>query len=109
MDLGARPSQVFRLVTFPMITQALASAWLLTFTISLDDVVLAAFLSGPGSTTMPLVIFSRARLGLNPSVNAVATVIITLVAIGTVVASVLIARAERERAKAIAQAQRDDG
>lgn len=109
MDLGARPGQVFRLVTFPMITQALGSAWLLTFTISLDDVVLAAFLSGPGSTTMPLVIFSRARLGLNPSVNAVATVIITLVAIGTVLASVLIARAERERARAIAQAQRADG
>ena len=109
MDLGARPGQVFRLVTFPMITQALMSAWLLTFTISLDDVVLAAFLSGPGSTTMPLVIFSRARLGLNPSVNAIATVIITLVAIGTVVASVLIARAERERARAVAQAQRADG
>jgi putrescine transport system permease protein len=109
MDLGARPSQVFRLVTLPMITQALMSAWLLTFTISLDDVVLAAFLSGPGSTTMPLVIFSRARLGLNPTVNAVATVIIVIVAIGTVLASILIARAERERAKAIAQAQRDDG
>jgi putrescine transport system permease protein len=108
MDLGARPWQVFWLVTLPMISQALLSAWLLTFTLSLDDVVLSAFLSGPGATTMPLVIFSRARLGLNPSVNAVATVIITLVAIGTVVASVLIARAERERAKAIAQAQRDD-
>ena len=107
MDLGAKPSQVFRLVTLPMITQALMSAWLLTFTISLDDVVLAAFLSGPGSTTMPLVIFSRARLGLNPTVNAVATVIIVIVAIGTVVASILIARAEKERAKAIAQAQRD--
>ena len=109
MDLGAKPFQVFTLVTLPMIAQALMSAWLLTFTLSLDDVVLSAFLNGPGSTTMPLVIFSRARLGLNPSVNAVATVIITLVAIGTVVASYLIARAERERAKAIAQAQRDDG
>jgi putrescine transport system permease protein len=109
MDLGARPFQVFTLVTLPMIAQALMSAWLLTFTLSLDDVVLSAFLSGPGSTTMPLVIFSRARLGLNPSVNAVATVIITLVAIGTVITSILIARAERERAKAIAQAQRDDG
>ena len=108
MDLGAKPFQVFALVTLPMIAQALMSAWLLTFTLSLDDVVLSAFLNGPGSTTMPLVIFSRARLGLNPSVNAVATVIITLVAIGTVVASVLIARAERERNKAIAQAQRDD-
>jgi len=109
MDLGAKPFQVFTLVTLPMIAQALMSAWLLTFTLSLDDVVLSAFLNGPGSTTMPLVIFSRARLGLNPSVNAVATVIITLVAIGTVVASYLIARAERDRANAIAQAQRDDG
>ncbi len=109
MDLGARPLQVFTLVTLPMIAQALVSAWLLTFTLSLDDVVLSAFLSGPGSTTMPLVIFSRARLGLNPSVNAVATVIITLVAIGTVAASYVIARNERERAKAIAAAQRDDG
>ena len=108
MDLGAKPFEVFTLVTLPMIAQALMSAWLLTFTLSLDDVVLSAFLNGPGSTTMPLVIFSRARLGLNPSVNAVATVIITLVAIGTVVASYLIARAERERANAIAQAQRDD-
>ena len=65
MDLGARPSQVFWLVTLPMIAQSLMSAWLLTFTISLDDVVISAFLSGPGATTMPLVIFSRARLGLN--------------------------------------------
>lgn len=109
MDLGARPAQVFRLVTLPMIAQSLLSAWLLTFTISLDDVVLSAFLSGPGATTMPLVIFSRARLGLNPSVNAVATVIIVLVSIGVVVASYLIARAERERARAMAQAQRAGG
>jgi putrescine transport system permease protein len=109
MDLGARPAQVFRLVTLPMITQSLLSAWLLTFTISLDDVVLAAFLSGPGSTTLPLVIFSRARLGLNPSVNAVATVIITLVAIGTIIASVVIARAQRERSSAVAQARRAGG
>jgi putrescine transport system permease protein len=106
MDLGARPFQVFRLVTLPMITQSLMSAWLLNFTLSLDDVVLSAFLSGPGSTTLPLVIFSRARLGLNPTVNAVATVIIVLVALGTLVASFVVMRAERERAKAIALAQR---
>lgn len=106
MDLGARPHQVFRLVTLPMIGQALLSAWLLTFTISLDDVVLASFLSGPGATTMPLVIFSRARLGLNPSVNAIATVIIVIVGIGTLIASYLIARAERERARAMAAAAR---
>jgi len=106
MDLGARPLQVFGLVTLPMITQSLMSAWLLTFTLSLDDVVLSAFLSGPGSTTLPLVIFSRARLGVSPSINAVATVIIVLVALGVVLASYLIARAERRRSMDMAAAQR---
>ena len=106
MDLGARPWQVFTLVTLPMISQSLMSAWLLTFTLSLDDVVLSAFLSGPGSTTMPLVIFSRARLGLNPTVNAVATVIVVAVAIGVVLASYLIARAERNRLLEVASADR---
>jgi putrescine transport system permease protein len=106
MDLGARPAQVFLLVTLPMIAQSMLSAWLLTFTISLDDVVLSAFLSGPGATTMPLVIFSRARLGLNPSVNAVATLIIALVAIGVLVASYMIARAERKRLLELAEASR---
>jgi putrescine transport system permease protein len=106
MDLGAKPHQVFWLVTLPMIAQSLVSAWLLTFTISLDDVVLSAFLSGPGSTTMPLVIFSRARLGLNPSVNAVATVMVVLVAIGVVAASYFIARAERQRQREMAAAAR---
>jgi len=106
MDLGARPHQVFWLVTLPMISQSLVAAWLLTFTLSLDDVVLSAFLSGPGSTTMPLVIFSRARLGLNPSVNAVATITVTVVAIGVVVASYLIARAERQRLRDIVTAAR---
>jgi putrescine transport system permease protein len=106
MDLGARPFQVFTLVTLPMIAQALMSAWLLTFTLSLDDVVLSAFLSGPGSTTMPLVIFSRARLGLNPSVNAVATLIVLVVSIGVILASLAIARAERKRARDMAAAAR---
>jgi len=106
MDLGARPAQVFWLVTLPMIAQSLVSAWLLTFTISLDDVVLSAFLSGPGATTMPLVIFSRARLGLNPSVNAVATLIVAVVAIGVVAASYMIARAERKRTLEMAAASR---
>jgi len=108
MDLGAKPWQVFTLVTLPMISQALLSSWLLTFTLSLDDVVLSAFLSGPGSTTMPLVIFSRARLGLNPSVNAVAAVTVALGSIGVIAASWFIARAERERAREIAQANRVD-
>lgn len=105
-DLGARPHQVFALVTLPMIAQSLVSAWLLTFTISLDDVVLSAFLSGPGSTTMPLVIFSRARLGVNPSVNAMATVIIVIVAIGVLATSYFIARAERDRTRALNAAAR---
>jgi len=98
MDLGARPLQVFWLVTLPMIAQAMVSAWLLTFTISLDDVVISNFLSGPGATTLPLVIFSRARLGLNPSVNVVATLTVAVVSVGVLVASWLIARAERQRA-----------
>ncbi len=105
-DLGARPWQVFFLITIPMIAQALLSAWLLTFTLSLDDVVLSAFLSGPGATTMPLVIFSRARLGLNPSVNAIATVVVVIVAIGVTVASYMIAQQERRRSKDVAAAQR---
>jgi putrescine transport system permease protein len=108
MDLGARPWQVFTLVTLPMIAQSLLSAWLLTFSLSLDDVVVSAFLSGPGATTMPLVIFSRARLGLDPSVNAVATVIIVVVAIGVALASLWVARTERRRAAEISAAYRDD-
>ena len=106
MDLGARPGQVFWLVTLPMITQSLMSAWLLTFTISLDDVVLSNFLSGPGSTTMPLVIFSRARLGLSPSVNVVAAITVAVVSVGILVASYLIARAERQRTLDLAAAAR---
>ena len=106
MDLGARPREVFGLVTLPMIGPSLLSAWLLTFTLSLDDVVLSAFLSGPGTTTMPLVIFSRARLGLNPSVNATATVLITVVGVGVVVASYVLARRERVRARETADAAR---
>jgi putrescine transport system permease protein len=106
MDLGARPHQVFWLVTLPMVAQSLVSAWLLTFTLSLDDVVLSAFLSGPGATTMPLVILSRARLGLDPRVNAMATVIVIVVAIGVALGSYLIARAERKRAQELAAATR---
>ncbi|MES2153415.1 MAG: ABC transporter permease subunit [Pseudomonadota bacterium] len=104
MDLGCRPHQVFFLVTLPNITQALASAWLLTFTLSLDDVVLSAFLSGPGSSTMPIVIFSRARLGLDPRVNAVAALTILVVSIGVVASSLAMARKERLRERQLAAA-----
>ena len=108
MDLGCRPQQVFFLVTLPNITQALASAWLLTFTLSLDDVVLSAFLSGPGSTTMPIVIFSRARLGLDPRVNVVAALTILVVTIAVIVSSLMMARAERLRQKQISAAFKID-
>jgi putrescine transport system permease protein len=104
MDLGCRPHQVFFLVTLPNIKQALASAWLLTFTLSLDDVVLSAFLSGPGSSTMPLVIFSRARLGLDPRVNAVAALTILVVTLAVVASSIYMARAQRQRQKQMAAA-----
>ncbi len=96
-DLGCRPLQVFFLVTLPLISQAIGAAWLLTFTLSLDDVVLSSFLSGPGSTTMPIAIFSRARLGLNPSVNTVATLTVAVVSVGVLVASIMMARSERRR------------
>jgi putrescine transport system permease protein len=104
LNLGARPMQVFFLVTLPMISQSLMSAWLLTFTLSLDDVVLSAFLSGPGATTLPLVIFSRARLGLDPSINAVATVVIAVVSVAVIGGSYALARAERRRQQEVAQA-----
>ena len=105
-DLGCRPLQVFFLVTLPMIAQAIASAWLLTFTLSLDDVVLTAFLSGPGSTTMPITIFSRARLGLSPSVNTVATLTVAVVSLGILIASVWMSRAERRRSQEMSVAYR---
>jgi putrescine transport system permease protein len=98
--------QVFFLITLPLISQAIASAWLLTFTLSLDDVVISAFLNGPGSTTMPITIFSRARLGLSPSVNTVATLTVAVVSIGILAASIVMARAERKRALEMAAAYR---
>ncbi|MFG6449652.1 ABC transporter permease subunit [Roseateles sp. BYS180W] len=107
LDLGAQPHQVFALITLPLIAPSMASAWLLTFTLSLDDVVLSAFLSGPGATTMPLVIFSRARLGISPGINAVATLMVAVVSIGVVLASWALARAERRRTQELAAAQRN--
>ena len=108
MDLGARPFQVFMLVTLPSISQALVSAWLLAFSLSLDEVVISAFLSGPGSTTLPVVIFSRARLGLSPTINVVGAITVYLVVVAVAVSSLLMARRERQRARQAAQALRLD-
>ena len=92
MDLGCKPLQVFFLVTLPNIAPALVSSWLLTFTLSFDDVVMSEFLSGPGVTTLPQVIFSYARRGVNPSIYAAATILIGVVSIGIVAYSFFMAR-----------------
>ena len=101
MDLGCRPVQVFFLVTLPNIAPALVSAWLLTFTLSFDDVVISEFLSGPGVTTLPQVIFSYARRGINPSIYAAATLLIATVSLGIVAYSVYILRREKRLSREI--------
>ena len=106
-DLGCKPYQVFYLVTLPLLVPALVSAFLLTFTLSFDDVVLSSFLSGPGYSTMPMVIFSRARLGLNPTINAVATVTIVVVTIAVIAFSFYTSHAERKRKRDVAMAYSD--
>ena len=84
MDLGARPSKVFFLITLPIIAPALMSGWLLAFTLSLDDLVITSFVAGPGSSTLPMVIFSKVRLGVSPDINALATILVAIVAVGVV-------------------------
>ena len=92
MDLGCRPVQVFFLVTLPNIAQALVAAWLLSFTLSFDDVVVSEFLSGPGVTTLPQVIFSYARRGVNPSIYAAASLLIAVITVGILIYSLYVAR-----------------
>jgi putrescine transport system permease protein len=99
LDLGARPAQVFRRITLPLISPALVSGWLLSFTLSWDDVVISQFVAGPGSSTLPMVIFSKVRLGVSPDVNALATLMVLLVATGVVVSSLLLQRRERQLAQ----------
>lgn len=88
-DLGARPGQAFWLVTVPLIRPALISGWLLAFTLSLDDLVVASFVSGPGSSTLPMVIYSSVRLGVTPEVNALATLLILAVTLGIISAALI--------------------
>ncbi len=97
MDLGARPAKVFFVITLPLIAPALVAGWLLAFTLSLDDVVVASFVSGPGSTTLPMVIFSSVKFGISPQINALATLMVLVVATGIFVASLVMARQERQR------------
>ena len=97
LDLGARPLKIFFLITRPIIAPALVAGWLLAFTLSLDDLVIASFVSGPGSSTLPMVIFSKVRLGVSPEINALATILVGLVAIGTVIAGIVMARKQKTR------------
>lgn len=101
LDLGAKPAKVFFRITLPIISPALVSGWLLAFTLSLDDLVIASFVSGPGSSTLPMVIFSKVRLGVSPEINALATIIVVLVSSGVVSAGWILSRRERARQRDI--------
>ena len=104
MDLGARPWKVFFLITIPMIAPSLAAGGMMSFALSLDDLVLASFVSGPGSTTLPMEVFSAVRLGVKPEINAVASLILLAVSLVTFLVWFFSRRAEEKRKKAIQQA-----
>ncbi|MGI9354956.1 MAG: ABC transporter permease subunit [Rhizobiaceae bacterium] len=97
LDLGASPFEAFRLVTLPIIAPAVISGWLLAFTLSLDDLVIASFTSGPSATTLPIKIFSSVRLGVSPEINALSTIIIAIVTVGVLTASIISKRAITRR------------
>jgi putrescine transport system permease protein len=97
MDLGARQPRVFFDVTLPALAPALASGWLLAFTLSLDDLVIASFVSGPGASTLPMVVFSKVRLGVTPEINALATLMIVVVGLAVGAATIVLARGAKKR------------
>jgi putrescine transport system permease protein len=96
-DLGARPAKVFWRITLPLILPAVLAGWLLAFTLSWDDLVISQFVAGPGSSTLPMVIFSKVRLGVSPDVNALATLMVSVVATGVVVAAVWMRQRQKRR------------
>lgn len=97
LDLGARPAKVFFVITLPIIAPALLAAWLLAFTLSIDDLVIASFVSGPGSTTLPMVIYSSVRLGVSPQINALASIIVLIVAVCVIIAGWIMRRQDGAR------------
>lgn len=97
LDLGANPLKVFFIITLPMIAPALVSGWLLAFTLSLDDLVIASFVAGPGATTLPMLIFSKVRLGVDPQINALATIILLIVGIIGFISWMLMRKSEHKR------------
>ncbi|QGX41367.1 ABC transporter permease subunit [Permianibacter aggregans] len=103
-DLGAPPLKVFFVITLPIIAPALVSAWLLAFTLSIDDLVISSFVAGPGSTTLPMVVFSSVRLGVSPKINALATIVIGIVSVGIIIAGWFIYRAEKKLEREMEQA-----
>ena len=105
MDLGANKLQVFIYITLPIVAPALLAGWLLAFTLSLDDLVIASFVSGPGSTTLPMVVFSSVRLGVSPKINALATLLVLAVSIAAFIAWCFMRRSELQRQKEIRSAQ----
>ena len=97
MDLGSRPWQVLFDITLPVISPAILSGWLLAFTISLDDVVISNFVTGPGATTLPLLIWSKVKLGVTPDINALATLMVLTVGVGVIATGMILSRTERRR------------
>ncbi len=97
-DLGAKPLRVLIDITLPLLAPGMLAGWLLSFTLSLDDLVIASFVTGPGATTLPILIYSRVRLGLRPDINALATIIILVVAIGVLLAAWIMFRQQKQRA-----------
>jgi len=97
LDLGAPPLKTFFEITLPIISPAVFSGWVLAFTLSLDDLVIASFTSGPGATTLPMKIYSQVRLGVTPEINAVCTILIAIVTVGVICASVITRRREQQR------------
>ena len=105
MDLGARPAKVFFVITLPIILPAIISGWLLAFTLSWDDLVISSFVSGPGATTLPMLIFSKVRLGVSPEINALATLMVLVVAAGIVVSALWMQKQERNRQRDVQMAK----
>jgi len=107
MDLGCPPGRTFLLITLPVIMPAIVSGWLLAFTLSLDDLVIASFATGPGATTLPMKIYSQVRLGVTPEINAVSTILVGIVAVGVLIASIVSKRQEvrRQRDEQMAAAE----
>jgi putrescine transport system permease protein len=108
LDLGARPARVFFRITLPLILPAIVSGWLLAFTLSWDDVVISQFVAGPGSSTLPMVIFSKVRRGVSPDVNALATIMVMIVAAGVVLSALWMRRQERQREREMQMARAPD-